>query len=125
MTTILHIDDNQNNCMFYKQELGLEGYDIITANDWNKALDKIQEQTPDIIIVGSCTPEMDRVYELIRFYHKHKYIPIIINTVYSHYNDNYLTRIADAYIVKSSDLTKLKDKVEELLSNELRIPAWN
>jgi DNA-binding NtrC family response regulator len=123
MTTILHIDDNENHCMFYKQELGLEGYDIITANNWNEALDKIQEQSLDLIIVGSCTPEMDRVYALIRFYHKYKYIPIILNSSYSIYNDRYLSRIADAYIVKSSDLTKLKNKIEELLSKELKIPT--
>jgi DNA-binding NtrC family response regulator len=123
MTTILHIDDNENHCMFYKQELGLEGYDIITANNWNEALDKIQEQSLDLIIVGSCTPEMDRIYALIRFYHKYKYIPIILNSSYSKYNDRYLSRIADAYIVKSSDLTKLKNKIEELLSKELKIPT--
>ena len=125
MTTILHIDDNKNHCMFYKQELGLEGYDIITANNWNEALDKIQEQSLDLIIVGSCTPEMDRIYALIRFYHKYKYIPIILNSSYSKYNDHYLSRIADAYIVKSSDLTKLKNKIEELISKELNIPTWN
>jgi DNA-binding NtrC family response regulator len=121
MTTILLVDDNKNHCMLYEQELGLEGYDIVTANDWNKALDKIQERSPDLIIVGSCTPEMDRIYALIRFYHEHKYIPIILNTAYSKYNDHYITRIADAYIVKSSDLTKLKNKIKELLSNELKI----
>ncbi len=125
MTTILHIDDNRNHCMFYKQELGLEGYDIITANNWNEALDKIQEQSLDLIIAGSCTPEMERVYALIRVHHEYKYIPVILNTVYSKYNDYYLTRIADAYIVKSSDLTKLKNKIEELLSRELKIPAWD
>ena len=123
MTTILLIDDNKNHCMLYEQELGLEGYDIVTADDWNKALDKIQEQTPDLIIVGSCTPEMDRIYALIRFYHEHRYIPIILNTADSKYNDHYITRIADAYIVKSSDLTKLKNKIAELLSKELKIPT--
>ncbi len=123
MTTILLVDDNKSHCMLYEQELGLEGYDIVTANDWNKALDKIVEQTPDLVIVGSCTPEMERIYALIRFYHEHKYIPIILNTTYSKYNDHYLTRIADAYISKSSDLTELKNKIEELLLKELKIPT--
>lgn len=123
MATILLVEDNKNHCLLYEQELGLEGYDIVIANDWNKALDKIQEQAPDLIIVGLFTPEMDRIYALVRFFHNHKYIPIIINTVYSKYNDHYLTRIADAYIVKSSDLTMLTNKIEELLSNEMKIPT--
>jgi len=121
VTTILLVDDNKNHCLLYEQELGLEGYDIVTANDWNKALDKIQEQAPDLIITGLFTPEMDRIYALVRFFHDHKHIPIIINTAYNKYNDHYLARIADAYIVKSSDLTMLTNKIEDLLSNELKI----
>ncbi len=42
-------------------------------------------------------------------------IPIIINSAYSRYKDNYMSWIADAYIVKSSDLTELKNKIKKLL----------
>ncbi len=49
---------------------------------------------------------------------KHKGIPIIINTAYSIYKDNFMSWVADAYIVKSSDLTELKNKIKELLTKE-------
>ncbi len=39
---------------------------------------------------------------------KHKGIPIIINTAYGNYKDNFMSWLADAYIIKSSDLTELK-----------------
>ena len=125
MTTILFVENNKQHCLIYEQELGLEGYDIVIANDWNKALEKILETPPDLIIVGLCTPELDRIYALVRFFHDYKNIPIILNTVYSKYDDHYLARIADGYIVKSSDLTKLKNKIKELLSKELKIPTLN
>ncbi len=49
---------------------------------------------------------------------KNKDIPIIINTAYCNYKDNFMSWAADAYIVKSSDLTELKNKIKELLTNK-------
>ncbi len=46
---------------------------------------------------------------------KHKDIPLIIYTAYDSYKDVFMSWAADAYIVKSSDLTELKNKIEELL----------
>ena len=50
---------------------------------------------------------------------KHKGIPIIINTAYGNYKDNFMSWLADAYIMKSSDLTELKNKIEELLTKKI------
>jgi len=41
-------------------------------------------------------------------------VPIIIHTAYSSYRNDYLSMVADAYVVKTSDLTELKKKVHEL-----------
>ncbi len=49
---------------------------------------------------------------------KHKDIPLIIYTAYGSYQDVSMSWAADAYIVKSSDLTELKNKIEELLTKE-------
>ena len=53
---------------------------------------------------------MDEIMEL-----KHR-IPVIINSAYSIYKDNFKSWSADAYVVKSSDLSELKTTVEQLLS---------
>jgi Response regulator containing CheY-like receiver, AAA-type ATPase, and DNA-binding domains len=66
MTNILLVEDNKNHCLLYEEELGFEVYDVVAANDWNKALGKMMEQIPDLIIEGSCIPETDRIYELVR-----------------------------------------------------------
>ncbi len=52
---------------------------------------------------------------------KHKGIPIIINTAYGNYKDNFMSWLADAYIIKSSDLTELKNKIKELLTKETEV----
>ncbi len=63
-------------------------------------------------------PLMDGIEAMGHILSKNKDIPIIINTAYSNYKDNFMSWAADAYIVKSSDLTELKNKIEELLAKE-------
>ncbi len=120
MTTILLVEDDKNQRLLYEQELGLEGYEIRTAIDGKDALKKVQEQPPDMIIMDIDLPKMEGIETMGRIISKHKGIPIIINTAYSSYKDNFMSWMADAYIVKSSDLTELKNKIKKLLKLETR-----
>ncbi len=115
MTTILIVEDDNNQRLFYEQELKLEGYEIVTASDGKEALERVQEQLPDIIILDINMPKMDGIEAMGRILSKKKEIPIIINTAYSNYKDNFMSWAADAYIVKSSDLSELKNAVKEVL----------
>ncbi len=120
MTTILLVEDDKNQRLLYEQELRFEGYGIVTAADGKDALNKVQEQPPDIIIMDIDLPKMEGIEAMGRIISKHKGIPIIINSAYSRYKDNYMSWIADAYIVKSSDLTELKNEIKKLLKLETR-----
>ncbi len=120
MTTILLVEDDKNQRLLYEQELRFEGYGIVTAADGKDALKKVKEQPPDIIIMDIDLPKMEGIEAMGRIISKHKGIPIIIHTAYSSYKDNYMSWIADAYIVKSSDLTELKNKIKKLLKLETR-----
>ncbi len=115
MTTILVVEDDKNQRLLYEQELKLEGYEIVTASDGKEALGKVQEQLPDIIIMDINMPKMDGIETMGRILSKNKQVPIIINTAYSNYKDNFMSWAADAYIVKSSDLSELKNAVKEVL----------
>ncbi len=121
MTSILLVEDDKNQRLLYEQELRLEGYEIITAIDGKDSLKKVKEQPPDIIIMDIDLPKMEGIEAMGRIISKHKGIPIIINTAYNSYKDNYMSWIADAYIVKSSDLTELKNKIKELLIEETEV----
>ncbi len=118
MTTILLAEDDKNQRLLYEQELGLEGYEIRTAIDGKDALKKVQEHPPDIIIMDIDLPKMDGIEAIGRILSKNKGIPIIINTAYNIYKDYFMSWLADAYIIKSSDLTELKNKIKELLTKE-------
>ncbi len=120
MTTILLVEDDKNQRLLYEQELRFEGYEIVTAVDGIDALEKVQEQLPDIIIMDIIMPKMNGIEAMDRILSRYKSIPIIINTAYSNYKDNFMSWAADAYIVKSSDLTELKTKIKELLIFEIQ-----
>lgn len=115
MTTILLVEDDKNQCLLYEQELRLEGYKTLTATDGKEALEIVRRQEPDIIIMDINIPKMDGIETMGRILSKHKQTPIIINTAHSNYKDNFMSWAADAYIVKSSDLSELKEKIKEIL----------
>ncbi len=120
MTTILLAEDDKNQRVLYEQELRFEGYGIVTAADGKDALNKVQEQPIDLVVMDIYMPRMDGIETMGRILSKNLGIPIVINTAYSRYKDNYMSWIADAYIVKSSDLTELKNKIKKLLKLETR-----
>jgi DNA-binding response OmpR family regulator len=43
-------------------------------------------------------------------------LPVIINSAFSSYKASFLSWAADAYVVKSSDLTELKTRIKEVLT---------
>jgi len=120
MTTILVVEDDKNQRLLYEQELKLEGYVVVTASDGKDALGKIQEQLPDLIVMDINMPKMDGIETMGKILGKNKEIPVIINTAYSNYKDNFMTWAADAYIVKSSDMLELKNTVKEVLAKKAK-----
>ncbi|GJQ23634.1 MAG: response regulator [Planctomycetia bacterium] len=115
MKTILIAEDDKNQLLLYEQELSREGYNIITAKDGLEALKKVKEHNPDLIIMDITMPKMNGIEAIGKILSEHKNIPIIINTAYSSYKDDFMSWSADAYVVKSSNLKELKDKVKELI----------
>ncbi len=115
MNSILCIDKYKNHSLSYEQELRLEGYEVITAADGKEACGTVKTKQPDIIVMDVCTLNMNCVKAMCCIVSKYKDIPLIIYTAYGSYKDVFMLWAADAYIVKSSDLTELKNKIKELL----------
>ncbi|MBZ0107440.1 MAG: response regulator [Candidatus Scalindua rubra] len=120
MKTILLVEDDKNQRLLYEQELKRVGYKVVTASDGKEALEKIQEQLPDVVVMDINMPKMDGIEAMGRILSKNKAVPVIINTAYSNYKDSFMSWMADAYVVKSSDLSELKDKIKEVLANKAK-----
>lgn len=115
MKTILVVEDDKNQLLLYEQELSYEGYNIITAKDGLEAIKKVKDQLPDLIVLDINMPKMDGIEAMGKILSEHKKIPIIINTAYSSYKDDFMSWSANAYVIKSSDLKELKDKIKEVI----------
>jgi DNA-binding response OmpR family regulator len=115
MAHILVVDDDRSLSMLYEQELVDEGHDVSLATDGFEALKFLEQQKPDLVVLDIAMPGMDGIETLWRILGKRRTLPIILNSAYSQYQSNYMTWPANAYVVKSGDLTELKAKINELL----------
>lgn len=112
---ILIVDDEINQGLLYEQELTDEGYIVDVANSGAKALEMVQQNPYDLVILDIGMPDMDGLETLGRMLSMDNKLPVILNTAYPSYKDNFMSWAADAYVVKSSDLTELKDKIRKSL----------
>jgi DNA-binding response OmpR family regulator len=112
---ILIVEDEDVLISLYEEELRAEGYDVVMARNGKEAIAKFEEKAPDLVTLDIVMPVMDGMETLGRMLRKGRKIPIILHTSYPHYKDDFMSWAADAYIVKSSDLTELKEKIRDLL----------
>jgi len=117
---ILIVDDEENLRLLYEQELIDEGYETLLAADGRDCLEKLKTFTPDLIILDIRMPKMDGLEAIGKIIECKKDIPIIINTAYSNYKEDFMSWAADAYIVKSYNLDELKTTIREVLSKSKR-----
>ncbi|GBE00238.1 alkaline phosphatase synthesis transcriptional regulatory protein PhoP [bacterium BMS3Abin07] len=110
---ILIVDDDPSIRMLYKEELEDEGYDIIVASSGEEALTLFDEQSPDIVTLDILMPGMDGIQVLRHMKEKNPKLPVIMSTAYD-YRDDFGVWASEAYIVKSADLTQLKETIRKL-----------
>jgi CheY-like chemotaxis protein len=112
---ILVVEDEEGLRLLYEEELKAEGYEVITAQNGREAIQKLEQEKPDLIILDIVMPVMDGIEALGRMVGKERKVPIILNTSYPGYRQDFMSWAADAYVTKSTDLGELKEKVRELL----------
>ena len=116
MKTILVVDDDEAIRTLLEEELAEEGYQVISANNARDALKIVETETLDLVILDIRMPGMDGLEALPRILGLKEGLPVILNTAYTQYQESFMSWAADAYVVKSSDLTELKEKVRALVT---------
>ncbi len=116
MPTILLVEDEENVRLLYQQELEEQGYEVVCASDGRTAVELAQTLGPDLVIMDINLPEkMDGIESMSRILSHDRSIPMIINTGYSEYQENFMSWAADAYVLKSADVGPLLEAVREAL----------
>jgi DNA-binding response OmpR family regulator len=113
---ILVVDDKKELRALLKQYLTQEGFDIVQAEDGQKALFVARQEKPDLIILDVMMPEMGG-YEFMRAYSREADTPTIILTAKLDENDKVLGLElgADDYITKPFSMRELTARVRAVL----------
>lgn len=112
---ILLVDDEENILHLYDQELQDEGYTTVLAQNGKECLEIVKNDPPDLIVLDIRMPKMDGLEAIGHIIDINKNIPIVINSAYSTYKDDFMSWAAEAYVVKSSNLQDLKTTIKEVL----------
>ena len=119
MAKIFIVDDEASIRMLYREEFQDENYLVAEAEDGNKLLEKIEKEKPDVIILDIKMAAYDGLDLLQEIRQKFHDLPVIISSAYGAYKGDYKTLAADYYVVKSSDLSELKQKVKKALEGKV------
>jgi two-component system response regulator (stage 0 sporulation protein F) len=115
MEKILCVDDELSILLLCKEEFSEDGYEVILATNGKEALMKYQTEHPQLVIMDMRMPGMDGIEALSTILGKDRQASIVIYSAFPQYRENFMTWGAEAYVLKSSDLGELKQKVREVL----------
>lgn len=118
MKKILVVDDEENIRELYRDELTEEGYRIDLAENGLEALSKLESFRPDLVTLDVMMPGMDGIEVLRRIREKNPSIPVLLLTAFGEFRQDFNTWASDAYIVKSADVSELKQTVRKLLGGK-------
>ncbi len=112
---ILVVDDEDNIRFLYKEELEDEGYSVTLADSAEQAMQRIEEDPPDLVTLDIKMPGMDGLEFLKILKEKDKSLPVILCSAYGSFKQDFRVWASDAYVVKSADLHELKLTIKEIL----------
>lgn len=117
---ILLVDDEPDALEIYAMRLEISGYEVITTDDGEKALEAAKRLRPDLIVLDLMLPKIEGydVCRILKFDDDFKNIPIVILSALSQSADRQkaVQAGANSYFVKPVDFKLLIQSIEELLS---------
>jgi len=119
---ILVVDDNQLLVQALCEHLEQKGFDTLVANDGKEALERLEKEKPDLIIMDIIMPVMGGVEatRMIRTKGDWKDIPVVAFT--SRSNIGQWDELFDDYLVKPFDFDNLF-RIIERLTNKPKTPV--
>jgi CheY-like chemotaxis protein len=121
MSKVLVVDDEKHIRLLYTEELQEEGYEVAVASDGVGILERIENEQPDVVVLDIKMVSSNGLDVLQEIRNRYYNLPVILCSAYGSYKVDIKSIAADAYVVKSSDLTELKKKIAQVL--ETTVPA--
>jgi two-component system response regulator TrcR len=114
---VLLVDDERALTNLIRMALKYEGWDIDVAHDATEALDRYQENIPDIVVLDIMLPGTDGLGVLEQIRESATYTPILFLTARDSLHDrvNGLTAGGDDYMTKPFSLEELVARLRGLI----------
>jgi len=120
LSKILVLEHHKQLRLLYLQELQAEGYEVVLAAGADEALEKIEESRPDLVVMDIHLGRMGRKDAVAKLMDRMRGTPIILNTSFEAPEAQLMSWVADACVVKSSDLSELTGQIRQLLGRKER-----
>jgi signal transduction histidine kinase len=119
-TKILIVDDAIDTVELLRKRFHSEGYDTAEAYDGEEALKRVDEYSPDLIVLDVMMPKIDgyEVCHRLKTDENRKYIPVLMLTAKGEIESKVkgLEIGADDYLAKPFDYKELSARVKSLLT---------
>ena len=117
--TILHVDDEPDTLDVVQTILGIEGFEIVSAENGKQALEQLELHDFDLILLDIMMPDMSGLELLSRFSEmKHKYRVIFLTVLET--SEEKLKQLKELgikdYITKPFDRDNLVERVKGALA---------
>ncbi len=116
---ILAVDDEKHIVRLVQINLQKEGYEVITANNGQEALDKIAAEKPDMVIMDVMMPQMDgfEALKILKSKPETATLPVIMLTAKAQDADVFegWKSGADLYLTKPFNPSELMSFVKRIL----------
>ena len=123
MTKIMLVEDNEMNRDMLSRRLQRKGYEVVIACNGKEALDLVQSERPDLILMDLSLPEMDgwEATRRLKADNTTKSIPLIVLTAHALKTDREgaFEVGCDDFDVKPIDFHRLLTKIENQLANQV------
>ncbi len=112
---ILLVDDEEGIQLLYREELKEEGFVVTSAYNGDEALEQFKREEPDLVILDINMPGMNGIEVLRQMKEINPDLPVILNSAYQEFKQDFGTWASEDYIVKSADMSELKQAIKKHL----------
>ena len=119
MKTIVIADDEENIRTFLEVVLKNKGYRVVAAANGREAVEKVREESPDLLIMDIRMPDMTGLEALETVRKENKSLPIIISSGLEKLEDDFTITSSNisAFLTKPIEARTLTEKVKEILGD--------
>jgi DNA-binding NtrC family response regulator len=118
MARILIIEDQAHLRKLYAEELEADGHEVVTVKSCETACRLLDKFVIDLVVMDVMLDEENGLEHVNDLLSRDCLLPIIIYTAYPTYQGDFHSWAATRFLTKSSDVTELKEAINQLLATE-------